>query len=236
MAETSTNTARTPLKRLQMMAFVLLGLAFVGVLTMKMTWYHFEFASDVIIPGTYETIPGVSASKDLTGLELPMLDMGNAPMQPEVPTGPLGVMMPLVWLLVAAGVGAGAAFLRSGLVTLGGLVAAYMAHTSLGGVRAAMTYGPGGQYVSEGQGISVFTLVLFLTAAVTVATGVQAMVTNRHEREAKRARGEEVPPTIIEIVAALKLSSVTRVLGAVVEEAGNAKTNAQDASKKKTGV
>lgn len=235
MAGTITTT-RTPARRLKWMAALLLGCAVLGLLTMKMTWYHFEFAGDVIVPGTYETISGVHAAKDLTGQELPTLDMGNAPMQPEVPAGPGGVLMPLVWLLVAAGVGAGAALLRSGLTTLGGLLASYMAYSSLGGVRTAMEYGPGGQYVTAGQGIGVFTLVLFLTVGVTLATGIQAMVATKHERDEKRRRGEEVPPTIIEVVAALKLSSVTRVLGAVVEEASSAKNSAKDTSKKKAGV
>lgn len=220
-------------QRLVAMAFLLAVCGILALVTLKLPWYHFNFAGDITTPGTYEQVAGVTAQQDILGSQLATLDTGDGAMHKSIPVGPGGFIMPVVWMLVSVLLGAAVAFVRNALLSFVGMFTIYLAHGSLGTVRAAMenpTYG--GLYNTPGKGMWWFTMILMFSFLLIAAMGIQAFLVNRREKEERRARGEEVAPTIIETVGSLSMSNFTRIASAVVEETSNVKDAAKEKAKK----
>jgi hypothetical protein len=203
-------------RRLLSMSLLQLVVAALTVAAFAAPWYTVTLEAPRVVAadGTVHQLSTVVASASAF---VAVSAASTSPHCPPVPAA-YGLPIPVVAVLAAALLGLLAGVLRSPVLAAGAVFAALQGFRHLAVLHAAVVAGPAGCLPGElsvGVGRSVAVAGTF---AVLLLTGLglwQVVQVRNAEKAAKLARGETVPPSLIELVQ----NRVIGLAGAVVAEA-----------------
>jgi hypothetical protein len=191
---TSTPTTSSRDQRLRWSLLFLAGAFVVLITSVTQNWYRFSFAGNVQVqPGV--PVVDVSASATLSATEAAAVAGATW----------FGLPIPVVLLAMALALGAVAVRTRLWVTAAAGLALVLpAANGQLGALTARVEHGPGGHLLSRGPGLELFAVAFFAAAAALVVVTVTARAARQAqlavEREALVAAGQEVPPTLGDLV------------------------------------
>lgn len=198
------------------MSVLHLSAATLTLLSFWGTWYEVSLAAPRVVSasGAIVTLPDVTARANAFEV---VMSASSSPYCPAMPSMS-GWPIPAVAVVTAALLALLAAWLRSPLLAGVSVFSALQGFRHLGVLHDAVLTGPAGCAlpnvsvgVARSAAVAGATAVLLLSGLILW----QIMKVRSAERAAKVARGEEVAPTLIEMVQ----SRVIGIAGAVAAEA-----------------
>lgn len=202
--------------RLLSMSLLQLTAAVGALLSFRAPWYRVTLEAPQVVgsDGVIHTLPSITAQANAFAV----IAAGSvSPYCPAVPHA-AGWPIPVLAVLAATLLAVLAAWLRSPLLAGASLFAGIQAFRHLSVLHAAVLGGPAGCMVGDVEVTAARAFATIGVSAVLLLSGLllwQIMQVRTSERKAKLARGETVPPTLLEMVQ----TRVIGVAGAVVAEA-----------------
>lgn len=203
---------RTPQRRLGAIVGLVAALGVIGTLSSREAWYSFEFRAPVITLPSLQSFTGAYARSVLTGWDLTRTGTANGVSSAAM--GNIGGMpSPLVLLGMSVLAAMSAWRLRSTLISVAGVGAAWFAHRAVMTVAVAVESPlAGGQYMTRLDAMNRFDLVTMGVMALCGVLAVQIVAVRRGERAAAEEAGEPLEPTFAETLSEIHVGRMLRNL------------------------
>lgn len=209
---------RTPERRLGAIFGLIGALGVVGFLSIREAWYAFGFQAPVLTLPTLQSFTGASASELITGWDLMTVGTANGVSSSAV--GNIGgIPTPMALLGIAVLVSFAAWRSRSSLLAVAGLGAAWFAHQAVA-TAATNVENPvaGGQYMTRLAAMNRFDLTTLGVMALCGVLAAQIVVVKRQQRVAQIESGEDVEPTLGEVLSEIHIGRMLKNMSELSRE------------------
>jgi len=165
---------------------IALPLAYAFILLSKV-WYNFSFNTPkLILPTSYEQINNVTASANLTAIDMLKKGVVNSPRgsAAALSIGPLNMPMIFVFLVVSAAVLFAAIKLNMPTIALLSIYIANFSRLGVNSMRSLVEADAyGGRYMLPTNNINMFTNMVWLTMLISFSVAFQIFVAKRSQKQ-----------------------------------------------------